>query len=77
MHWGLEIAEYGGQQGYTRLALGAAPILVAWPTLVMEPISALIVQWLGFTALWMADAKVTLAGWSECLDHFNLNERGQ
>jgi len=64
MHWGLEIAEYGGRQGYTRLALGAAPILVAWPTLVMEPISALIVQWLGFTGLWMADAKATLAGWT-------------
>ncbi|KIL67170.1 hypothetical protein M378DRAFT_74364 [Amanita muscaria Koide BX008] len=64
MHWGLEIAGYGGPQGYARLALGAAPILIAWPTLAMEPITALIVQWLGFTALWLADAKATMAGWT-------------
>ncbi|KAF8623333.1 hypothetical protein AX15_006410 [Amanita polypyramis BW_CC] len=64
MHWGMEIAGYDGQKGYGRLALGAAPILIAWPTLAMHPINALIGQWLGFTALWLADAKVTLAGWT-------------
>lgn len=64
MHWGMEIAGHDGHKGYARLALGAAPILVAWPTLAMNPINALIAQWLGFTALWLADAKVTLAGWS-------------
>jgi len=65
MHWGMEIAAYDGQKGYRRLALGAAPMLIAWPTLVMGPITALIVQWLGFTGLWLADAKATMAGWSE------------
>ncbi|KAF8630436.1 hypothetical protein AX17_005413 [Amanita inopinata Kibby_2008] len=64
MHWGMEASGYGGQKGYTRLALGASPILVAWPTLAMEPMSALIVQWLGYTALWLADSKATMAGWT-------------
>ncbi|KAF8350405.1 hypothetical protein F5887DRAFT_939031 [Amanita rubescens] len=64
MHWGMEIAAYDGQKGYRRLALGAAPMLIAWPTLVMGPITALIVQWLGFTGLWLADAKATMAGWT-------------
>ncbi|KAK2466648.1 hypothetical protein APHAL10511_000906 [Amanita phalloides] len=64
MHWGMEIAGFDGQKGYARLALGAVPIFVAWPTLAMEPISALIIQWLGFTGLWLADAKATMAGWT-------------
>ncbi|PFH51685.1 hypothetical protein AMATHDRAFT_141874 [Amanita thiersii Skay4041] len=64
MHWGMETAAYGGQKGYTRLALGAAPVLVAWSTLAMQPIGALIVQWLGYTGLWFADSKATIAGWT-------------
>jgi hypothetical protein len=64
MHWGMEISGYGGHKGYTRLALGAAPILLAWPTLAMQPMTALAVQWLGFTGLWYADSKATMAGWT-------------
>jgi len=64
MHWGMEIAGYGGQKGYRRLALGAAPLLVAWPSLALQPTTALIVQWLGFTALWWADARASSWGWS-------------
>jgi len=59
----MEIAGFGGHKGYQRLALGAAPILLAWPTLGMQPMTALIVQWLGFTGLWYADSKATMAGW--------------
>lgn len=65
MHWGMEFAGFGGHKGYSRLALGAAPLLVAWPTLALEPMTALITQWVGFTGLWWADLRVTGLGWSE------------
>ncbi|KAJ7578535.1 hypothetical protein C8J56DRAFT_968232 [Mycena floridula] len=64
MHWGMEFAGYGGQQGYRRLMLGAAPVLFAWPTLVLQPMTALMVQWVGFTSLWYVDWKATSAGWT-------------
>ncbi|EDR03320.1 uncharacterized protein LACBIDRAFT_307419 [Laccaria bicolor S238N-H82] len=64
LHWGMEIAGYGGMKGYARLALGTAPMLIAWPTLAMQPMMALMVQWLGFTGLWYADSKATMAGWA-------------
>jgi hypothetical protein len=64
LHWGMEFAGYGGVKGYSRLALGAAPILYAWPTLLLDPMSALIAQWVGFTGLWYADLKATGAGWT-------------
>ncbi|KAF7779000.1 hypothetical protein Agabi119p4_3345 [Agaricus bisporus var. burnettii] len=65
LHWGMEMAAYGGQKGYTRLALGTAPMLLAWSTLGgMQPTMALVVQWVGFTGLWYADSKATMAGWT-------------
>jgi len=64
IHWGLEIAAYGGQHGYRRLLLGVAPVLYSLPTLVMAPQLALAVQWAGFTGLWYADMKATGAGWA-------------
>jgi hypothetical protein len=60
----MEFAGYGGHKGYARLALGAAPVLFAWPTLALQPMTALILQWAGFTGLWWADAKATTHGWS-------------
>ena len=63
LHWGMEFAGYGGEKGYARLALGAAPVLFAWPTLALQPMSALIWQWIGFTGLWYADSKATSSGW--------------
>lgn len=62
----MEIAGFGGMKGYSRLALGTAPMLVAWPTLAMQPMMALMVQWVGFTGLWYADSKATMAGWGMC-----------
>ncbi|KAH9484434.1 Transmembrane protein 69 [Psilocybe cubensis] len=64
MHWGMEFAAYGGHKGFPRLILGTIPMLVAWPTLGMQPMTALIVQWCGFTGLWYADSKATVAGWT-------------
>jgi hypothetical protein len=63
LHWGMEFSGLGGHQGYRRLILGATPIVIAWPTLAMDPTAALMVQWLGFTGLWYADVKATAAGW--------------
>jgi hypothetical protein len=75
LHWGMEFAGYGGHKGYRRLMLGAAPVIFAWPTLAFQPMTALLWQWVGFTALWGADAKVTGMGWSAysfCF-HISLN----
>jgi len=60
----MEFAEYGGRKGYSRLLLGAAPLFIAWPSLAMLPMQALILQWVGFTGLWWADLKVTGLGWT-------------
>lgn len=65
LHWGFEFAGYGGMKGYPRLMLGAAPVVFGWSTLALDPINALIAQWLGFTGLWWADMKATGQGWSE------------
>ncbi|KAJ7772952.1 hypothetical protein DFH07DRAFT_901910 [Mycena maculata] len=64
LHWGMEFAGFGGYKGYRRLALGAAPVLYAWPTLMLDPTMALVAQWAGFTGLWWADLKATSAGWT-------------
>ncbi|KAF7979620.1 hypothetical protein HWV62_41954 [Athelia sp. TMB] len=64
MHWGMEFAGYGGHKGYRRLALGAAPLLIAWPSLGLGSMEALITQWAAFTGLWWADLKVTGLGWT-------------
>ncbi|KZT00779.1 uncharacterized protein LAESUDRAFT_665271 [Laetiporus sulphureus 93-53] len=64
LHWGFEFAGYGGTKGYPRLLLGAAPVVLGWSTLAMEPMTALIMQWIGFTGMWWADWKATSAGWT-------------
>ncbi|KAF5330872.1 hypothetical protein D9619_005286 [Psilocybe cf. subviscida] len=64
IHWGMEFTGYGGHKGYARLALGTAPMLVAWGTLGLEPMTALMIQWAGFTGLWYADSRVTMMGWA-------------
>lgn len=55
----MEFAGLGGHKGAQRLMLGAAPVLYAWPTLLLEPTSAIIAQWVGFTALWGLDQYVS------------------
>ncbi|KAI0034028.1 hypothetical protein K488DRAFT_84362 [Vararia minispora EC-137] len=64
LHWGMEFSGYGGHKGYSRLMLGAAPVVWAWSTLAFEPSLALILQWVGFTGLWYADLKATTFGWT-------------
>ncbi|KAI6020885.1 hypothetical protein PISMIDRAFT_679520 [Pisolithus microcarpus 441] len=64
LHWGMEIAGYGGYKGYRRLCLGVAPAILAWSTITLEPMSALLCQWLGFVGLWYADNRATAFGWT-------------
>lgn len=64
LHWGMEIAEYGGYKGYRRLCLGVAPAIVAWSTITLQPTTALLCQWLGFVGLWYSDNRATAWGWT-------------
>ncbi|KAI9571361.1 hypothetical protein HD554DRAFT_2169185 [Boletus coccyginus] len=64
LHWGMEFAGFGGFKGYPRLLLGISPAVLAWSTITLQPTSALLFQWLGFTALWYADNQATSAGWT-------------
>ncbi|KAI0093888.1 hypothetical protein BDY19DRAFT_856702, partial [Irpex rosettiformis] len=64
LHWGFEFSGYGGAKYYSRLMLGAAPVVFGWSTLAMEPMGGLIAQWVGFTGMWWADMKATNAGWT-------------
>ncbi|KIJ68598.1 hypothetical protein HYDPIDRAFT_24858 [Hydnomerulius pinastri MD-312] len=64
LHWGMEFSGVGGHKGYPRLLLGVSPAVIAWSTIALQPTTALLCQWLGFTALWYADNKATTAGWT-------------
>ncbi|WVW85449.1 hypothetical protein I302_107487 [Kwoniella bestiolae CBS 10118] len=64
LHWGMEFAKLGGVQGYQRLFVGIAPVLAAWPTLLMPHGLALATQWFGFTGMWFLDQRATIAGWT-------------
>lgn len=67
IHWGMEFAHLGGEQGWKRLALGTLPVLFAWPTTFLSHGAALATQWAGFTSMWFLDQKATSRGWSECI----------
>lgn len=73
MHWGMELAGYGGRKGYSRFALGAVPMMFALPSLGMLPLEGILLQWIGFMSIWWADLKVSQQGWGE-LDVFLLPE---
>ncbi|KAJ3478713.1 hypothetical protein NLI96_g9572 [Meripilus lineatus] len=64
LHWGFEFAGYGGHKGYSRLVLGAMPVIWGWSTLAFQPINALLLQWIGFTGMWYADLKATNQAWA-------------
>ncbi|RPB03920.1 hypothetical protein L873DRAFT_1667945 [Choiromyces venosus 120613-1] len=64
VHWGLEMAEYGGKHGYRRYALSVLAPVLAWPTILLPFHYALITQFLGFTGMYFADSTVTGWGWA-------------
>lgn len=64
IHWGLEWAAYGGEQGYKRYAIGVVATAVAWPTLLLSAEVGLVTQFLAFTFLYYTDAQASKAGWA-------------
>ena len=64
IHWGLEWAQFGGEQGYKRYGIGVAATAVAWPTLLLSAEVGLITQFLAFTFLYYADSRAARAGWA-------------
>jgi len=64
IHWGLEFAKFGGQQGTPRYLLGIAPVLVAMPTLLLPGTQALAAQWAAFAGTWWMDQRATTNGWT-------------
>ena len=64
IHWGLEWAAYGGNHGFRRYAIGIVAPAVAWPTILLPPTYALIVQFFAFNSLYYADTRATRHGWT-------------
>jgi len=64
IHWGLEWAGYGGNHGFRRYAIGVVAPAVAWPTILLPPTSALIIQFFAFNVLYYADTRAARHGWT-------------
>ncbi|KAK3724814.1 hypothetical protein LTR37_000862 [Vermiconidia calcicola] len=64
IHWGLEWAKYGGEQGYPRYFIGVASTAVAWPTIFLPVEYALITQFLAFNFLYYTDTRAKTRGWA-------------
>ena len=47
VHWGLEMAEYGGKHGYQRYALSILAPVLAWPTVRSSFFVSLFEGWCG------------------------------
>lgn len=64
IHWGLEFAKFGGEQGYPRYAIGVFATALAWPTLLLPVEAALISQFVIFNFLYYADSRASKLGWA-------------
>lgn len=64
IHWGFEWAKLGGRVGHVRYAMGVAPLMAAWPTLLFAPEMALIAQFAGYVGVWFMDLRATSQGWA-------------
>ncbi|EME83880.1 uncharacterized protein MYCFIDRAFT_162768 [Pseudocercospora fijiensis CIRAD86] len=64
IHWGLEWAKYGGEQGYPRYAIGVISTALAWPTILLPVEYALISQFLIFNFLYYTDSRASKKGWA-------------
>ncbi|KAI1497896.1 hypothetical protein F5X99DRAFT_395278 [Biscogniauxia marginata] len=66
IHWGLEYAEKTPSLERTRFryGLGVLASVVAWPTLLMPVEFALTSQFAAFVALYFADVRATIRGWT-------------
>lgn len=64
VHWGLEMARYGGSFPYYRYGIGVLAPALAWPTVVLPLNSALMAQFIGFVGMYFADSQATIWGWA-------------
>ncbi|KXT08558.1 hypothetical protein AC579_3728 [Pseudocercospora musae] len=64
IHWGLEWAKYGGEQGYPRYSIGVISTALAWPTILLPVEYALISQFLIFNFLYYTDSRASKKGWA-------------
>lgn len=64
IHWGLEWAKYGGEQGYPRYSIGVISTALAWPTILFPVEYALISQFLIFNFLYYTDSRASKTGWA-------------
>ena len=64
IHWGLEWAKYGVEQGYPRYSIGVISTALAWPTILLPVEYALISQFLIFNFLYYTDSRASKRGWA-------------
>ncbi|GAO48941.1 hypothetical protein G7K_3102-t1 [Saitoella complicata NRRL Y-17804] len=64
IHWGLEFAKYGDAPSRLRYAVGVAPTLIAWPTVMLPAQFALSTQFVGFTVMYAIDSAMTKRGYT-------------
>ncbi|KAI7948168.1 hypothetical protein MJO28_010076 [Puccinia striiformis f. sp. tritici] len=71
IHWGIDFAfrgmradQAGQPRGTERYWLGALPVALAWPTLLLPHQVALASQWAAFTLVWYTDMLATSWGWT-------------
>jgi len=64
IHWGLEMAGYGGSHPYRRYLIGILAPALAWPTVLLPLDYALLTQFAGFVGMYFADSQATAWGWA-------------
>ncbi|KAI5821162.1 hypothetical protein BZA77DRAFT_238265, partial [Pyronema omphalodes] len=64
VHWGLEMARYGGSFPYYRYGLGVLAPAIGWSTVILPLNSALMAQFIGFVGMYFIDSQVTIWGWA-------------
>ena len=62
VHWGLEMAKYGGSQPYLRYGIGIIAPALAWPTILFPLHYALLTQFAGLTGMYYMDSRATVRG---------------
>lgn len=62
IHWGFEFSKFGGELGLRRYILGAAPALIAWPSILLPVDFALIAHFITFTGVWFVDSAAARNG---------------
>ena len=64
IHWGFEMSKFGGEVGIRRYIYGAAPALIAWPSILLPVDFALVAHFITFTGVWFADSAAARLGYA-------------